>query len=104
MALSPTQRRYYWRAAINKLLEGENDLALILVAKRNEITPAPFGRAPYSKKLAAVVSREFQEEIQETINPYVGLDDLVGIDEQELLEAGLTIDEAAKLLRYMEAL
>lgn len=104
MALVMTDRRYYYRAAINLLEEGRSDLALDVIAKRNAITPAPFGACPAKKALAAVISPEFDEEIQETVYPYQGLDDLAGVDEDELYQAGLEEQEVNKVLSFLAGL
>lgn len=97
-------RRYYYRAAINLLIEGKDDLALDVLNERKAIPPTPFGSLPYKAQFAEYISPEFEAEDIQGIHPYQGIDDVIGVDLDELFEIGLTEDQAVKVLNYLEGL
>ena len=102
MAIS--SRRYYYRAAVNLLEEGRDNLAFDVLNKRAAITPQPFGACPVQKTLKEAISPEFTEEVATEVFVYEGLDDLIGANREELEDLDIEDKDIEKILKFLESL
>ncbi len=103
MGALDTARRYYLGAARTQAIGGEVDLSWEALHLRNSVSLTPFPPGfPLAAKLSAVLSPEL-EAVGIAAPVYEGLEDLQGADAEELLEAGLTQQEAAAVLAALAA-
>ena len=86
-----TLRRYYFRAEVDARLRGDDATALTLRAKR---------RAEPSADLPASLGATTLSALRTA--GYFAREDLVGADEDELLDAGLSSTEARAAIRAVE--
>jgi hypothetical protein len=76
-------------------------LAVEILGLRAKLGVTALGACPAKKKLAAAVSEELLEGLDREVKLYEGIEDLQGSTEEELIDAGLSEDEAAKVLNFI---
>jgi pyruvate formate-lyase activating enzyme-like uncharacterized protein len=101
MSQAWSARRYYLQSACTLVIEGQEELASEVLAKRAAIAVTALGACPAKKKLALAISEELEEALERQVRLYEGLEDLQGSTEEELIEAGLSEEEAAKVLNFI---